>query len=78
MGHFQLNLSVHLGVLLCFLVTVVQVFHEHSHHDIDEHELGSKHEAHKVQRGHELQAAQAAALVMGTVSQRVLHHGEGR
>lgn len=76
MGHLQLDLSVHLCILLGLLVAVIQMFHQHSHHHVDEHELGSEHKAHEIQRRYKLQAAQAAALVMGAVSQSVLPQGQ--
>lgn len=75
LSHLELELGVHLGVLLGLLVAVVQMLHEHGHHHVDEHELGREHEADEVQRRHEVQAAQAAALVVGAVPQRVLRPG---
>lgn len=75
-GHLQLYLSIHLRILLGFLVAVVQVFHEHGHHHVDEHELSCEYEAHEVQGRHELQAAQAAALIVGAISQSILPQGQ--
>jgi hypothetical protein len=72
MGHLQLDLSIHLCILLGLLVAVIQMFHQHGHHHVDEHKLRCEYEAHKVERRHKLQAAQAAALVVGAVSQSVL------
>lgn len=48
MGHLQLDLSIHLCILLGLLVAVIQMFHEHGHHHVDEHKLSREHEAHEV------------------------------
>lgn len=72
MRNFQLNLSIHLCVLLGLLVAVVEVFHEHSYHHIDEDKLGCEHKANKVQWGDELQVAEAAPVIVAAVTQGIL------
>jgi len=68
MCKFQLNLSIHLCILLGFLVAVIQMFHENSYHHIDEDKLGCEHKADKVQWGDELQVAEAAPVIVAAVA----------
>lgn len=72
MCKFQLNLSIHLCILLSLLVTVIEMFHEHSYHHIDEDKLGCEHKADKVQWGDELQVAEAASVIVAAVTQGIL------
>lgn len=72
MCNFQLNLSIHLCILLGLLVAVIEMFHEHSYHHIDEDKLGCEHKADKVQWGDELQVAEAAPVIVAAVAQGIL------
>lgn len=72
MRKFQLDLSIHLCILLGLLVAVVEMFHEHSYHYIDEDKLGCEHKADKVQWGDELQVAEAAPVIVAAVTQGIL------
>lgn len=72
MCKFQLDLSIHLCILLGLLVAVVEMFHEHSYHHIDEDKLGCEHKADKVQWGDELQVAEAAPVIVAAVTQGIL------
>lgn len=72
MCKFQLNLSIHLCILLGLLVAVIKMFHEHSYHHIDENKLGCEHKADKVQWGDELQIAEAAPVIVAAVTQGIL------
>lgn len=51
------------------------MFHEHSHHHIDQHELGNQHEGDEVDRGERRQVAEAVLVLTGAFTQSVL--GEG-
>lgn len=77
MCNFQLNLSIHLCILLGLLVAVIEMFHEHSYHHIDEDKLGCEHKADKVQWGDELQVAEAAPVIVAAVAQGILERKLG-
>ena len=79
LSQLQLDLGVHLGVLLRLLVGVVQVLHEHGHHHVDQDELGREHEGHEIHGRDELQPGVAAVVAAWTAywafPQRVLVGG---
>lgn len=51
------------------------MFHEHSHHHVDQHELGNQHEGDEVDRRERGQVAEAVLVLTGAFTQSVLGGG---
>lgn len=74
LGQLQFNLCIHLGILLCLLVGIVQMFHQHGNHHVYQYELSCEHEGHEIHRGDELQSGMTAIVGSWTIG-RALSQG---